>query len=164
MVAFRRRPGRAPAARTIALVSLTALMAPLLSGCSVWNDTGLPPSDSIVVQVTPAQVTVPVGGSVVLSGSATGSFDHWIYAWSVSEMGGAPGEGRCSFTETPQGVSCPYGYIGYPAGGSLPSSATYHAPAVAGTYHVVFTIVIIGGYSGYAALDKSATATITVTP
>lgn len=134
------------------------LPAVLADGCC----GGFPPSDSVVAQVDPAQATVQAGGTVALVGTATGVADYLNrerHSWRVEEN---PTSQTCQ--ESNHITSgCTYGYVEYSSEQGLPASATYHAPATPGTYHVEFFLSIDGKCIGDLFI-KFARATITVTP
>jgi hypothetical protein len=158
-----RRLARTPSTRAIAL--LVAPMAALLAGSC--GPSGLPPSDLFVVQVTPAQATVQVGGTLTLTGNATGftNYTHTeFHLWWIQEELDGPGTSNCATTSwVPPATLCPWGYLTYTVGDALPSSVTYHAPATPGRYHPMFR-VILEGSGTWDSMVKDATATITVTP
>jgi hypothetical protein len=142
-----------------ALPLLTGLLPAILAGGCCG---GLPPSNSVVAQVDPAQATVPAGGAVALVGNATGLanfMDRERHSWWVQENLTSP---TCQETVHIT-TGCTRGYVDYSSDRGLPASATYHAPATPGTYHVSFNVYV--GGKCYGEFDaKTATATITVTP
>ena len=142
-------------------VALLALLAgtTLSGGCG-----GQSPSDSAILQLAPAQATVTAGGTVALTGSATGLTGTWYAGWDIQEMR-VSGKFICSYLPANAPTSappCPYGYVISDAGDRIPNAATYHAPATPGTYHVLFEVTVFG--RSYEWVSKTVTATITVTP
>jgi hypothetical protein len=56
--------------------------------------SALPPSDVFIVEVTPTQATVQVGGTLVLTGNATGFADYKVaqcHQWWMQEEYHGPG-------------------------------------------------------------------------
>ena len=125
--------------------------------------SGLPPASSVTLSITPSSATVAAGGTVALQGSATGFTTSPIVVWGMQESSPNPPVTACgTFPAYPVTFTqCSSGYVVFPDVNQFPSPATYYAPPTPGTYHVVFTAT---QNTTYDYLQKSATATITVTP
>ena len=145
--------------RALAL-SLVISAASLFGSCG----SGLPHSNEATATVTPAQATVPAGGNVELVGNAVGFTNTPVVRWWVQEERDAGDYNGCAYLEPPPVLPCPFGYVIYADTfpNSIPSSATYYAPATAGIYHVTFEATQFS-YGDFDHLTKTATATITTT-
>jgi hypothetical protein len=121
----------------------------------------LPHSSQVSVSVSPTEATIPVNGSVVLNGSATGFTSAPMAQWWIQESHNLDRINDCGFitTEAPPQSGCPYGYVMYDEKMSVPSTATYYAPSTPGTYHVTFEAT---QFDKFDHLSKTAQATITV--
>jgi hypothetical protein len=142
------------------MLSLVINATILLGSCG----SGLPHSNEVIVTITPAQATVPVGQTIGLVGSATGFSDTRgvVARWWVQEAKDT-GANDCGYLEPPPTSHCQYGYVTYGPIPTFPSSASYYAPQTPGTYHVTFEATQFS-YGAFDHLTKTATATITVTP
>jgi len=138
---------------------LVLIGAILLAGCG--GGSGLPSSSQVAVQITPAQTSVAVGGTVALQGSATGFTQTPIMQWWIQEAKDAGGSDDCGYLTLPPMSACQFGYVAFGSVTQFPSSATYYAPLAPGTYHVTFEA---SQFTTFDHLTKTATATITVTP
>ena len=67
-------------------------------------------------------------------------------------------------TEAKDFTGCPNGFVMFHDVTDVPSAATYYAPQTPGTYDVMLSMTQIGGYAASDSLEKTATATIVVTP
>jgi hypothetical protein len=108
---------------------------------SISRGSGLPSANSVTLSVTPATATVAAGGTVALQGTATGFTASPIGVWGVQESSTSPPVTACgTFPKYPLTFTeCPNGYVVFGDVTQFPSPATYYAPAMPGTYHVVFT-------------------------
>jgi hypothetical protein len=138
----------------------TMLMLGVLLAC---GGNGLPHSSTVVANVTPAQATVQVGGTVTLTGSATGFTQGPIAQWWIQESKDLDFNNGCGKldTQAKDFAGCPYGFVMFHDVTSMPSIATYYAPRIPGTYHVIVSFLQSAEFD---SLRKTATATITVTP
>ena len=129
-----------------------------LSGCGTG---GLPHSNQVTAAVSPAQATVQPGGSVSLNGSATGFTASPIVQWYIQESRNIDFNNDCGYlsSQAPPVTGCPYGYVMFGDVTQFPSSATYYAPTIPGTYHVTFEATQVVEFDH---LTKTAQATITV--
>jgi hypothetical protein len=132
----------------------------LAGGC---GGTGLPPSDLVSLEVVPAQATVPVGGTVTLTGSANGFTTNPLASWWVQESKDLDFNNACGKldTEAKDFTGCPYGFIMFHDVNTVPSKATYFAPMTPGRYHVTLSM---SQWTRFDHLEKEIVATITVTP
>lgn len=139
-------------------VALTCVLF-TLSGC---GGGGLPPSSSVVVTISPAQATVKTGGAVTLRASATGFTASPIVSWWIQESKNRDFNNDCGKldTQTKDFTGCPYGFVMFHDGTTVPSTATYYAPPQAGTYHVTVQMTEVCCWFDY--LSKTAEAAITV--
>lgn len=158
-------PLRMPGARHLRSALSLGFALAMAVGC---GDNGLPPASSVIVTISPSTATIPAKGSVALVGSGSGfAAQHEVAApvilWGIQESSNTVPVSGCSLlpSQTPDLSLCPYGYVVQSDVITMPSAAVYHAPATPGTNHVVFTATQSVEYSN---LQKSATATITVTP
>ncbi|MBZ5689533.1 MAG: hypothetical protein LAP86_31415 [Acidobacteriia bacterium] len=142
---------------SVLLVAL--IVALLLDSCA--SGLRLPHSDQVTVTVAPAQSTVPVAGTLALSGNATGFTETPIVEWWVQEARDAGGSDDCGYLQPPLMSRCEFGFVIFGSVTQLPSSATYYAPLTPGTYHVTFEAT---QFATSDHVSKTATATITVTP
>ena len=142
------------------MLSLVMNATILLGSCG----SGLPHSNTVIVTITPAQATVPVSQSVGLVGNATGFSDtsRVVVRWWAQEAKDT-GADDCGYLQPPPTSPCEYGYVTYGPIPKFPSSASYYAPQMPGTYHVTFEAAEFS-YGAFDHLTKTATATITVTP
>jgi hypothetical protein len=142
------------------VLSLVMNAAIVLGSCG----TGLPHSGDVVASVSPAQVSVPVGETVSLVGNATGftNAEQVAVDWWVQEAKDSGGD-TCAYLKPPPLSACEFGYVIFGPVAKFPSSASYHAPQTAGTYHVTFEATQFS-YGAFEHVTKSASATITVTP
>ena len=131
-----------------------------LVGC---GDNGLPRSGSVIPSVTPAQASVQAGGTVTLTGNATGFTRGPLVMWWIQESKQNSSMDDCGRldSQSKDFTGCPYGFVMFHDVSEFPSEATYYAPPTPGTYHVVFRALQVAAYD---SVDKQATATITVTP
>ena len=130
-----------------------------LTGC---GGNGLPNRSSVIPTVTPSEATVAVGGSVEITGNATGFTSSPVVDWWIKESKDRDFYRDCGKldTQTKDFTGCPYGIVMFHDVAQFPSVATYYAPPTPGTYHVTFRAI---QFSTYEYLEKMATATITVT-
>ena len=147
------------------LCAVLALVAISLTGC---GGNGLPRSSAVTVTVTPTTATVTAGGTVTLQGGGSGfasppEVAAPIVLWGIQESSNVvPASGCGEFpTQNPDFTQCPNGYVVFGDVNTFPSTAVYHAPPTPGVYHVVFTATQSVMFN---SLQKSATATVTVTP
>jgi hypothetical protein len=135
----------------------------LLLGLTACGGNGLPPSSSVTVTVTPSQATVPVGGTVTLTGSENGFTAGPVVSWWIQESKNIDPYNDCGKldTQAKDFTGCPYGFVMFHDVTTVPSIATYYAPQTPGTYHVTLSMIQAVEFDG---LEKTATATITVTP
>ncbi len=140
--------------RALAFVTVVA-SGLLLGGCG----SGLPSSSRVNLMIMPAQASVSAGGTVALTGNATGFTQTPIVQWWIQEAQATGGD-NCGYLQPPAASPCEFGYVMFGSVSQFPSSATYYAPSTAGTYHVVFEA---SQFSEFDHLTKTATATITVT-
>jgi hypothetical protein len=118
----------------------------LLLAASLWGaGCGATPASNPVASVDPPRATVVVGGTVELTGSATGYVEaRYLYGyWGVFTT--CPYQRapiQCCWQQDPaipiDPTSCPHGWI---SGRSafLPVTATYHAPSTPQEVVLVFT-------------------------
>ena len=130
---------------------------------SISCGSGLPAASSVTLSVVPATATVATGGTVALQGGATGFTASPLVVWGIQESSTNPPVTACgTFPKYPSTFTqCPNGYVVFADVSQFPSPATYYAPPTPGTYHVVFTAT---QSTEFDYLQKSVTATITVTP
>jgi len=130
----------------------------LLTSCGTG---GLPHTSQVTVTVTPSQATVAPGGSVTLTGAATGFTGPPIVQWWIQESRDIDRYNDCGVlsSQAPPQTGCPYGYVMFADVTSFPSSATYYAPSTPGTYHVTFEASQVVEFD---SLTKTVQATITV--
>jgi hypothetical protein len=135
----------------------------LLLGLAACGGNGLPHSSSVTVLVTPSQATVPVGGNVSLTGTESGFTAPPVVQWWIQESKNIDFNNDCGKldTEPKDFTGCPYGFVMFPNVTTVPSTATYYAPQTPGTYHVTVSMTQVVEFD---SLQKTATATITVTP
>ena len=145
------------------IVRITPILGPLVLALAFINcgSSALPHSNQVIVSVTPAPASVTAGGTVTLVGNATGFTGSPIVEWWVQEAKDRGGGDDCGYLTLPPMSPCPYGYVVFGSVEQFPSSATYYAPAIAGTYHVTFQAT---QFVEYEYLIKTSTVTITVTP
>ncbi len=143
-----------------------ALLVCLMVSC---GRSDLPSSSSVSVTVTPSTVTIQVGETVELRGTATGFTRPTISWWEQDQHDAAVngfGEEDCDNVTDATGdptAICPFGYLtGSPMAEVSTGTATYHAPTTPGTYHVTFRAFQISLTQIGETLEKRATATITV--
>ncbi len=140
-------------------LGIAILLLQTLTGCG----SGLPSASSITVSVSPSQASVQVGGTVALTGTATGFTASAIVTWWIQESKAVDFNNDCGKLDT-QGkdfTGCPYGFVMFHDVTTVPSKAIYYAPPTPGTYHVTLTMTQV---TEFDHVGKTATATITVTP
>lgn len=144
-----------------AVAVLAVLLGTVLAGGC--GGTGLPPSDLVSLQVVPAQATVPVGGTVTLTGSANGFTASPLASWWVQESKDLDSSNACGKldTQAKDFTGCPYGFVMFHDVTTVPSTATYYAPMTPGRYHVTLSM---SQWTQLDHLEKEFVATITVTP
>ena len=142
----------------VAFATTVAGLMVLLAGCGTG---GLPHSNQVTASVTPAQATVSIGGSVALTGSATGFTAAPIIQWYIQESRDISFTNNCGFltSEAPPQTGCPYGYVMFADVSQFPSSAAYYAPSTPGTYHVTFEA---SQFVTFDHLTKTAQAVVRV--
>jgi hypothetical protein len=142
-------------------LTMAAFAVLFLSSC---GGNGLPRATSLSATITPSSATANTGGTVTLTATVTGFTDSPIVRWWVEESHELKPSVDCSTTNDTElsFVPCPFGYITSSPIDHVPSIATYHAPAMAGTYHVVFRATQFGEFADNVSTDT--TATVTVTP
>lgn len=135
-------------------------MVAMLLSC---GGNGLPHTNQVTATVTPAAATVAPGGSVTLTGSASGFTAGPIVKWYIQESKDIDFINDCGFltSQNPPQGGCPYGYVMFAEVTGLPSIATYYAPSVSGTYHVTFEATQFS-YALADHLTKTAHVVITV--
>lgn len=153
--------GAAMNARRVFLTGVLALAVSFL-GCGSSDYT-----KNVMVTVSPATANVAANGKVRLtatvSGLCTGCAPE-IDSWGITEdaQPGDPNGFGCQWftiNGPPTPIQCPAGTIEETGGGLSNSlTATYHASARSGTYHVV---AMWGGL--YGLPTKTGTSVITVT-
>ncbi|HWR16605.1 MAG TPA: hypothetical protein VN577_17400 [Terriglobales bacterium] len=141
------------------LQALASVALVLLLSC---GGSGLPDSRQVTVTITPSTATISAGATVSLQGNATGFTSSPIVLWGIQESSSHTPVSACGklADQTPPFPECTFGYVVFASVSEFPSTGVYHAPNTPGTYHVVFTATQV---STYENLQKSATATITVT-
>ena len=140
--------------------AVTPLIAPLMALLLGSCGNGLPHSNEVTASVAPATASVAVGGTVALTGDATGFTSSPIVVWRVQEAKATGGD-DCGYLDPPAASPCPFGYVIFGSVTKFPSSAKYYAPLTPGAYHVTFEAT---QNSEFDYLTKTATATIIVTP
>ena len=142
------------------IARITPVLGPLALALAFINcGSALPRSNQVILSVTPAPASVTAGGTITLVGNATGFTASPIVEWWVQEAKDGGGD-DCGYLTLPPMSPCPYGYVVFGSVEKFPSSATYYAPATAGTYHVTFEAT---QFAEYEYLTKTSTVTITVT-
>jgi hypothetical protein len=130
----------------------------LLASC---GGGGLPPSSAVTVSITPSTATVKTGGTVALTGDATGFTASPIVDWWIQESKGGTGSDCGKLDTDPKDFTgCPYGFVMFDDVNQFPTKATYYAPPTPGTYHVVVSMTEICCYYDY--LTKTGSTTVTV--
>jgi len=109
--------------------------------------------------ISPAQASVSAGGTVMLTGNATGFTQVPVVQWWVQEAQATGGD-NCGYLQPPAASPCEFGHVIFGSVAQFPSPANYYAPSTPGTYHVVFEA---SQFSEFDRLTRTATATITVT-
>ncbi len=124
---------------------------------------GLPRSSAVTVTVSPSAATVPIGGTVTLTGSETGFTASPVVSWWIQESKSINFNNDCGKldTQAKDFTGCPNGFVMFHDVTTVPSTATYYAPQTPGTYHVTLSMMQV---TTFDSLQKTATATITVTP
>lgn len=147
---------RLPLAITHVTIALSFLF--LLTSCGTG---GLPHTSQVTATVTPSQATVALGGSVTLTGAATGFTAAPIVQWYIQESKDIDFNNDCGLltSQNPPPTGCPFGYVMFADVTTFPSSATYYAPSTPGTYHVTFEV---SQFTTFDHLTKTAQAVITV--
>jgi len=143
----------------VIVLPVTLMLALLLVSCA--TGLPLPHSNKVTLTVAPAQATVAVGGTVALHGNATGFTETPIVEWWVQEARDAGGSDDCGYLQPPLMSRCEFGFVIFGSVVQFPSSATYYAPLMPGTYHVTFEAT---QFATFDRVSKTATTTITVTP
>jgi hypothetical protein len=130
----------------------------LLTSCGTG---GLPHTSLVTATVTPSQAMVAPGGSVTLTGAATGFTAAPIVQWYIQESKDIDFGNDCGLltSQNPPQSGCPYGYVMFADVTTFPSSATYYAPSTPGTYHATFEA---SQFVEFDHLTKTAQAVITV--
>ena len=131
----------------------------LLAACG--GGVGLPHSNQVTAQITPAQTSVKVGQTTSLQGSATGFTQAPIVQWWIQEAKNSGDSDDCGYLTLPPMSVCQFGYVVFGSVTQFPSPATYYAPLTPGTYHVTFEA---SQFEAFDHVSKTATATMTVTP
>ncbi len=149
----------------IVVLAIVLLCAASLSGCG--GSSGLPSSSAVTVSVTPAQSTIPVGGTVTLHASVSGFTKTPDLQWWMQEQHDnfVDGSLNCDDINAANQAlipTCHFGYIVVESMDETTSTATYHAPQTAGTYHVTMRATQWGNTWTDGFFEKRATATITV--
>ena len=155
---MQRSSLRLPGAIIRATVALNLLL--VLASCGTG---GLPHSNQVTAKVTPSSATAASGGSVTLTGDATGFTQSPVLQWYIQESRDIDPTNNCGLltSQSPPPSGCPYGYVMFSGVTGLPSNATYYAPSTPGTYHVTFAATQFG-YALADHLTKTAQAVITV--
>jgi len=143
--------------RLLRLFLVTVVVAMLLS----CGGNGLPHTNQVTATVTPATATVASGGSVTLTGNATGFTAGPIVDWYIQESKDIDFINDCGLltSQNPPQSGCPYGYVMFADVTQFPSTATYYAPSTPGTYHVTFEASQVVAFDH---LTKTVQAVITV--
>lgn len=108
---------------------LTAmLLSVILAGC---GGNSAPHPSSVTVTVTPSQASVPVGGTVNLTG-ATGFTVAPVVQWSIQESKDMNFNNDCGKldTQAKDFTGCPYGFVMFHDVSTTPSIAAYYAETV----------------------------------
>lgn len=139
-------------------LSVTTALAAMLLTC---GGNGLPHSSQVTVTVTPPSATIAAGGSVALTGGATGFTAAPIVDWYIQESKDINFLDDCGLltSQSPPQTGCPYGYVMFDDVTQFPSTATYYAPSTPGTYHVTFEASQVVAFDH---LTKTVQAVITV--
>lgn len=143
--------------RLLRVLVAVAVVAMLLN----CGGNGLPHSNQVTVTVTPASATIAPGGSVALTGSATGFTAAPILDWYIQESKDLDFLDDCGLltSQNPPQTGCPYGYVMFDDVTQFPSTSTYYAPTTPGTYHVTFEASQVVPFDH---LTKTVQAVITV--
>src|SRR5512146_1286751 len=125
----------------------------------------VPKQEDLYLSITPASATIATGTNVALHGDAAGFTRTPTVSWYMLEGTGNHDALYCGLDSSipaPSASECPGGYVTYNSKAvGVPSEATYYAPSVPGTYHVVFLAFQSDGY--FMEVLKTSTAEITVT-
>ena len=137
---------------------LASLIVGVLSSCGTG---GLPHTNQVAATVTPSTATVVPGGSITLTGSATGFTASPITDWYIQESKDIDFINDCGLltSQSPPTSGCPYGYVMFADVTTSRCTATYYAPSTPGTYHVTFEAT---QFVTFDHVRKTAQATITV--
>ncbi|HET8824650.1 MAG TPA: hypothetical protein VFM77_05950 [Terriglobales bacterium] len=143
--------------RLLRLFLVTGVVATIF-GC---GGNGLPHTNQVTATVTPAAATVAPGGSVTLTGEATGFTTGPIVDWYIQESKDIDFINDCGLltSQNPPQSGCPYGYVMFDDVTQFPSTATYYAPSTPGVYHVTFEA---SQFVAFDHLTKTVQAVITV--
>lgn len=95
--------------RLLRLFLVTGVVATIF-GC---GGNGLPHTNQVTATVTPAAATVAPGGSVTLTGEATGFTTGPIVDWYIQESKDIDFINDCGLltSQNPPQSGCPYGYV-----------------------------------------------------
>lgn len=143
--------------RLLRLFFASIALATLLS----CGGNGLPHTNQVTATVTPSSATLAPGGSVTLTGNATGFTATPIVDWYIQESKDIDFINDCGLltSQNPPQSGCPYGYVMFDDVTQFPSTATYYAPSTPGTYHVTFEASQVVPFDH---LTKTVEAVITV--
>jgi len=151
------------------MASFGLILLSVMLGCGGASD--LPPSSAVSVSLAPLTATIQVGQTVDLTGTAIGFTNPTISWWERDQHDSAVngyGEADCDNITAANAnliATCAYGYLTNSAMVQAPTgTATYHAPATPGTYHVTFWAVQVSTIQWGESVERRANATITVTP